>query len=115
VGIRWSAIEGGSTRGGSMTSGRSTEQGRLSGESEPTSGSAVPTPQAVNVALAQALTALREAAAGTRFALDIPGADAARESGAELVRQLDDYVLPRLQQLDAPLLTVVGGSTGAGK
>ncbi|MDT7576631.1 MAG: hypothetical protein QOH17_2964 [Pseudonocardiales bacterium] len=98
-----------------MTSGRSTEQGRLSGESEPPSGSAVPTPQAVNVALAQALTALREAAAGTRFALDIPGADAARESGAELVRQLDDYVLPRLQQLDAPLLTVVGGSTGAGK
>ena len=34
---------------------------------------------------------------------------------AELVRQLDDYVLPRLRRLDAPLLTVVGGSTGAGK
>ena len=29
--------------------------------------------------------------------------------------QLDDYVLPRLRSLDAPLLVVVGGSTGAGK
>ena len=29
--------------------------------------------------------------------------------------QLDDYVLPRLASIDAPVLTVVGGSTGAGK
>ncbi|MFW0109763.1 dynamin family protein [Rothia sp. P13129] len=29
--------------------------------------------------------------------------------------QLDDYVLPRLATLDAPLTVVVGGSTGAGK
>ncbi|MDN5897017.1 MAG: dynamin family protein, partial [Nocardioides sp.] len=29
--------------------------------------------------------------------------------------QLDDYVLPRYRSLDAPLLAVVGGSTGAGK
>jgi hypothetical protein len=28
---------------------------------------------------------------------------------------LDDYLLPRLARLDAPLLVVVGGSTGAGK
>jgi energy-coupling factor transporter ATP-binding protein EcfA2 len=53
--------------------------------------------------------------AATRFELEIPGAQGARESGVELVRQLDDYVLPRLRRLDAPLLTVVGGSTGAGK
>ena len=65
--------------------------------------------------LPDALAALREAAATTTFALDIPGAEGARESGSELVRQLDDYVLPRLRRLDAPLLTVVGGSTGAGK
>jgi energy-coupling factor transporter ATP-binding protein EcfA2 len=32
-----------------------------------------------------------------------------------MVDQLEDYVLPRLTQIDAPLLTVVGGSTGAGK
>ena len=30
-------------------------------------------------------------------------------------KQLDDYVLPRLATIDAPLLAVVGGSTGAGK
>ncbi len=33
----------------------------------------------------------------------------------EVSRQLDDYVLPRLAEVDAPLLAVVGGSTGAGK
>jgi hypothetical protein len=65
--------------------------------------------------LVDALAALREAAAATRFELDVPGAGGARESAAELVHQLDDYVLPRLRRLDAPLLTVVGGSTGAGK
>ena len=32
-----------------------------------------------------------------------------------MVDQLEDYVLPRLMTLEAPLLTVVGGSTGAGK
>ena len=32
-----------------------------------------------------------------------------------LLKQLDDYVIPRLRSLDAPLLAVVGGSTGAGK
>lgn len=68
-----------------------------------------------DVPLAQALVALREAAGATRFALEIPGAEAAREARTELVHQLDDYVLPRLRRLDAPLLTVVGGSTGAGK
>ncbi|GAA2082836.1 dynamin family protein [Aeromicrobium halocynthiae] len=34
---------------------------------------------------------------------------------AEVIDQLSDYVIPRLVQLEAPLLTVVGGSTGAGK
>ena len=33
----------------------------------------------------------------------------------ELVGQIGDYLLPRLRQMDAPLLIVVGGSTGAGK
>ncbi|MBK8733433.1 MAG: 50S ribosome-binding GTPase [Actinomycetales bacterium] len=32
-----------------------------------------------------------------------------------MLHQLDDYVLPRLRSLDAPVLAVVGGSTGAGK
>lgn len=31
------------------------------------------------------------------------------------LQQLDDYLMPRYESLDAPLLAVVGGSTGAGK
>ncbi|MFI7742347.1 dynamin family protein [Kocuria rhizosphaericola] len=38
-----------------------------------------------------------------------------REDVDRAVAQLDDYVLPRVRSLDAPLLAVVGGSTGAGK
>ncbi|MCM3686712.1 dynamin family protein [Kocuria rosea] len=38
-----------------------------------------------------------------------------REDVQRAVAQLDDYVLPRVRSLDAPLLAVVGGSTGAGK
>src|SRR4029078_12750713 len=34
---------------------------------------------------------------------------------ALLLAELADYLLPRLRQMDAPLLMVVGGSTGAGK
>ncbi|MDN5750784.1 MAG: dynamin family protein, partial [Pseudonocardia sp.] len=66
-------------------------------------------------ALADALVALRDTASGARLALDVPGVEQARADRAELVHQLEDYVLPRLRRLDAPLLTVVGGSTGAGK
>lgn len=65
--------------------------------------------------LAAALRTLRDTAEGAGFALDVPGVERARYERSELVHQLDDYVLPRLARLDAPLLTVVGGSTGAGK
>lgn len=65
--------------------------------------------------LSEHLSSLRDALAGVRFPLNLPGRDeiAAQVRGA--VGQLDDYVLPRLDRLDAPLLAVVGGSTGAGK
>ena len=49
------------------------------------------------------------------FPLDIPSVDKAIASQAALIKQLDDYLIPRLSSLDAPLLAVVGGSTGAGK
>jgi len=65
--------------------------------------------------LTEALTALRDEAAGLELGLEVGGADAARHLRAELVAQIDDYLLPRLRQMDAPLLMVVGGSTGAGK
>ncbi|MFW6693639.1 dynamin family protein [Streptomyces sp. MAR4 CNX-425] len=65
--------------------------------------------------LLSALSALRESVAAARFPLPLPGAAGARRSRAELLAQLDDYLVPRLHRPDAPLLAVVGGSTGAGK
>jgi hypothetical protein len=61
------------------------------------------------------LERLRDDLAAVRLELDVPGADEARRVRDDLVAQVDDYVLPRLRQIDAPALIVVGGSTGAGK
>ena len=61
------------------------------------------------------LTTLRDALGLARLPLEIPGVEEQRAARAEMVDQLEDYVLPRLVQIDAPLLAVVGGSTGAGK
>jgi hypothetical protein len=65
--------------------------------------------------LLDALTALRDRVDAARFPLPLPGADRARRSRAELLAQLDDYLVPRLRAPEAPLLAVIGGSTGAGK
>jgi hypothetical protein len=65
--------------------------------------------------LVDAVSALRDRVAAVRFPLALPGAEHARRSRAELLAQLDDYVLPRLRAPQAPLLAVIGGSTGAGK
>ncbi len=62
-----------------------------------------------------ALVRLRSALQGAELPLDLPGSDVLRESRASMIDQLEDYVIPRLMTLEAPLLTVVGGSTGAGK
>jgi energy-coupling factor transporter ATP-binding protein EcfA2 len=62
-----------------------------------------------------ALAALRGRVAALRLGLATPGAEAGRRAQAGIVGQVDDYLLPRLRRLDAPLLAVVGGSTGAGK
>jgi len=61
------------------------------------------------------LQQLRTALAYLRLDLELPGSDAARADRRSLIAQLDDYILPRLRSVDAPLLAVVGGSTGAGK
>ncbi len=66
-------------------------------------------------AMVTALVQLREALELTALPLDVPKVEAARATRTEMVDQIEDYVLPRLIQIDAPLLTVVGGSTGAGK
>ncbi|TYB91434.1 ABC transporter [Micromonospora sp. WP24] len=65
--------------------------------------------------LPAALEALRAAIGAARFPLALPSAEPARRAADSLTDQLDDYLLPRLSRLDAPLLVVVGGSTGAGK
>ncbi|MEU6478849.1 dynamin family protein [Streptomyces sp. NPDC047017] len=65
--------------------------------------------------LLEALSALRDRVAAARFPLPLAGAPRARANRDELLAQLDDYLVPRLKEPDAPLLAVVGGSTGAGK
>ncbi len=61
------------------------------------------------------LLRLREVLGRARLPLPLPGAVEQQGSAEQLGSQLDDYVLPRLASIDAPMLTVVGGSTGAGK
>ncbi len=68
-----------------------------------------------DAALVASLDGLREALAALRLPLETPGVAAARADRQAAVFQLDTYVLPRLAAPAAPLLVVVGGSTGAGK
>jgi hypothetical protein len=65
--------------------------------------------------LESALVDLRTAVLPISLPLPLPGAPEQRRAIREITSQLDDYVLPRLATIDAPLLAVVGGSTGAGK
>ena len=65
-----------------------------------------------NAPLLRAARGLRSALEGVTLPLDLPGADAARATRDRLLHQLDDYVLPRLESIDAPLLAVVGGIHG---
>jgi hypothetical protein len=65
--------------------------------------------------LESALVDLRTALLPVSLPLPLPGAAEQRRAIREITSQLDDYVLPRLATIDAPLLAVVGGSTGAGK
>ncbi len=65
--------------------------------------------------LAAALERLRRVLGSVRLPLPLPGAATQQVAARSLTNQLDDYLLPRLTALDAPLLAVVGGSTGAGK
>jgi energy-coupling factor transporter ATP-binding protein EcfA2 len=68
-----------------------------------------------STSMVTSLVQLRAALEAAALPLDVPRAEEQRARRAEIVDQLEDYVLPRLIQIDAPLLAVVGGSTGAGK
>jgi energy-coupling factor transporter ATP-binding protein EcfA2 len=76
---------------------------------------AAPTHSGELSGLLSAVESLRAAIAQSALPLALPDAPAAARVRTELLNQLDDYVLPRLRAIDAPLLAVVGGSTGAGK
>lgn len=65
--------------------------------------------------LISALEVLQTELRRASLPLPVPGAGVATVSLTAAIEQLDDYVLPRLRSLDAPLLSVVGGSTGSGK
>jgi len=65
--------------------------------------------------LLAAVTRLRDAVDAASLPVDVARVGDARTERERLLDQLDDYVIPRLTSLDAPLLAVVGGSTGAGK
>jgi hypothetical protein len=65
--------------------------------------------------LPDALAALRDRVAAVRLGMATAEREAARRTARGIVEQIDDYLLPRLADLDAPLMAVVGGSTGAGK
>lgn len=62
-----------------------------------------------------ALTALRDELRRPFPGLATAHRDPSARTAVALADQIDDYLLPRLADLDAPLLAVVGGSTGAGK
>ena len=64
------------------------------------------------VAVVTGLSAVLER---TTFPPPAPSAWQAERDRRELTGQLNDYLIPRLRSIDAPLLAVVGGSTGAGK
>lgn len=62
-----------------------------------------------------AVGALRDSVAAPRLPLAADGAVRARRIQAELVRRLDDYLIPRLRRAEGPVYLAVGGSTGVGK
>lgn len=65
--------------------------------------------------LADSLDVLLDVLPEATFPLDLPGSDDQRALVEAVTGQIRDYLLPRASRLDAPLLAVVGGSTGAGK
>ena len=66
-------------------------------------------------ALIAMLVRLRQTLVDHALPFEAGGVESARHERETLITQLDDYIIPRLVQIEAPLLTVVGGSTGAGK
>jgi energy-coupling factor transporter ATP-binding protein EcfA2 len=75
----------------------------------------MPLPKPVSRALTAALAGLRDSVTGLRLGLDVPGVEEARKAQADILAQIEDYVIPRVHMSTAPALIVIAGSTGAGK
>jgi energy-coupling factor transporter ATP-binding protein EcfA2 len=58
---------------------------------------------------------LRKRVAAIPLSFGIPGADEVALERAKILSQIDDYLLPRVRQSEAPILVALVGSTGAGK
>lgn len=80
-----------------------------------TSENSAPEISAEGAQMLTALVQLRGALQSAELALEVPGVEEQRKARDEMVAQLEDYVIPRLMTIEAPMLAVVGGSTGAGK
>lgn len=65
--------------------------------------------------LAAALEQLNIVLPRAQYPLPLEDADSMRRLAAGIANQVRDHLLPRAMRLDAPLLVVVGGSTGSGK
>jgi energy-coupling factor transporter ATP-binding protein EcfA2 len=78
-------------------------------------GGGAPTASSYGTMMLTALVRLHHALQAVRLPLELPGVAEQRAGLKEMVDQLEDYVIPRVTTLEAPLLAVVGGSTGAGK
>ncbi|GKV73085.1 dynamin family protein [Pseudarthrobacter sp. NCCP-2145] len=84
-------------------------------QDHPNHAQRTPAGSAAALAAVALLEEVREDLAAAELPLALPDSEQARREAASAVAQLDDYILPRYRSLDAPLLAVVGGSTGAGK
>lgn len=65
--------------------------------------------------VAAALPGVRDAVDRSVLALAGPAILDAREGRDEVISRIEGHLLPRLADADAPLVVVVGGSTGSGK
>ena len=65
--------------------------------------------------LEAALLALRRRIVDVNLVFETEGAEATRAERRKLLSQIDDYLLPRVRQSEAPILVALVGSTGAGK
>lgn len=94
--------------------GEPTEPGRTDEPEQPDEPGRTDEP-AEPSSLVDTLELLGQNLSTLELPLEIIGVDKDRELQHKIVRRLEDHIVPRLRETEAPLLAVVGGSTGAGK